>query len=67
MWDDPIVREVRQTRLEIEKECHGDFDRIYKRAMEVQKKSASKLVSRPDLAKITIDEENAAHRREKRP
>ena len=66
MWDDPIVGEVRRARLEIEKECDGDFDRIYKRALEVQKKTTSKLVSRPHLTKITIDEEIAAYRREKR-
>jgi hypothetical protein len=69
MWDDPIVNEVRRTRLEIEKECDGDFDQIYERALEVQKNSTSRLVSRPDPAKITmaeIDEEIAAHRREKR-
>jgi hypothetical protein len=69
MWDDPIVGEVRRARFEIEKECGGDFDQIYKRALEVQKKTTSKLVSRPDPAKITmaeIDEEIAAHRREKR-
>jgi hypothetical protein len=69
MWDDPIVNEVRRARLEIEKECHGDFDQIYKRAVEVQKKSTAKLVSRPGLTKTTmaeIDEEIAAQRREKR-
>ena len=69
MWEDPIVNEVRRARLEIEKECEGDFDQIYNRALEVQKKSASKLVSRPDAAKITmteIDEEIALSRREKR-
>jgi hypothetical protein len=69
MWDDPIVDEVRRARLEIEKECGGDFDQIYERALEVQKKTTSKLVSRPDPAKITmaeIDEAIAAHRREKR-
>jgi hypothetical protein len=69
MWDDPIVGEVRRARLEIEKECGGDFDQIYERALEVQKKTTSKLVSRPDPVKITmaeIDEEIAAHRREKR-
>ncbi len=69
MWDDPIVNEVRRARLEIEKECDGDFGQIYERALEVQKKSTSRLVSRPDPAKITmaeIDGETAAHRREKR-
>jgi hypothetical protein len=69
MWNDPIVDEVRRARLEIEKECEDDFALIYKRAVEVQKNSGAKLVSRPDRAKITmaeIDEEIAAHRREKR-
>lgn len=47
MWDDPIVNEVRRARLEIEKECAGDFDHIYERALEVQKKTSSNLVSRP--------------------
>lgn len=68
MWEDPIVNEVRRARLEIEKECEGDFDQIYNRALEVQKKSAAKLVSRPDAAKVTmtkIDEEIASYRREK--
>ena len=69
MWDDPIVNEVRRARLEIENECAGDFDHIYERALEVQMKTSSKLVSRPGLTKIAmaeIDEEIAAHRREKR-
>ena len=47
MWQDPIVVEVRRARLEIEKECEDDFARIYARALEVQKKAAAKLVSRP--------------------
>ena len=25
MWEDPIVKEVRKARLEIEQECGGDF------------------------------------------
>ena len=68
MWNDPIVDEVRRARLEIEKECEGDFDHIYERALEVQKRTPSKLVSRPGLTKVMaeIDEEIAAHRREKR-
>lgn len=68
MWDDPIVNEVRRARLEIEKDCDGDFDQIYERALEVQKTSTGRLVSLQIPAKITmaeIDEEIAAHRREK--
>jgi hypothetical protein len=70
MWEDPIVAEVRRARLEIEKECDEDFAQIYARAIEVQKKAAAKLVSRPGTDKITmreIDQEIAAYRREKRP
>ncbi len=45
MWEDPIVKEVRQARLEIERECGGDFHKIYERALEIQKKVAEKRVS----------------------
>jgi len=69
MWNDPIVAEVRRARLEIEKECEEDFALIYARAVEVQKKAAAKLVSRPGTDEITmaeIDREIAAYRKEKR-
>ncbi len=42
MWEDPIVKEVRQARLEIEQECGGDFRKIYERALAIQKKIAKK-------------------------
>ncbi|MBA4121958.1 MAG: hypothetical protein H0X72_05805 [Acidobacteria bacterium] len=45
MWEDPIVKEVRQARLEIEQECGGDFRKIYERALEIQKKVAEKRAS----------------------
>ena len=41
MWEDPIVKEVREARLEIEQECNGDFRKIYERALEIQKKAAA--------------------------
>ena len=69
MWNDPIVDEVRRARLEIEKECEDDFALIYKRAVEVQKNSGARLVSRPGTAKMPmpeIDREIAAYRKEKR-
>ena len=68
MWNDPIVDEVRRARREIEKECEEDFALIYARALEVQKKAAAKLVSRPGADKITmreIDREIKAYRKEK--
>ncbi len=45
MWEDPIVKEVRQARLEIEQECDNDFRKIYERALEIQKQFAEKSVS----------------------
>ncbi len=45
MWEDPIVKEVRMARLEIEKECGGDFHKIYERALEIQKIAAKKRLS----------------------
>ncbi len=45
MWEDPIVEEVRQARLEIERECDGDFRKIYERALEIQKRVAEKRVT----------------------
>lgn len=47
MWEDLIVAEVRRARLEIEKECDGDFAQIYARALAVQKKVADRLVAGP--------------------
>ncbi len=38
MWEDPIVKEVRQARFEIEQECDNDFRKIYERALEIQKR-----------------------------
>ena len=45
MWEDPIVKEVRQTRLEIEQECDNDFRKIYERALEIQKRVAEQGIS----------------------
>lgn len=45
MWEDPIVKEVRQARLEIEQDCDSDFRKIYERALEIQKKSAAQRIA----------------------
>ena len=46
MWEDTIVKEVRDARLEIERECDGDFHKIYEHALMVQKKLAKKRISK---------------------
>jgi len=45
MWEDTIVKEVRQVRLEIERECDDDFRKIYERALEIQKNFAEQRIS----------------------
>jgi hypothetical protein len=51
MWEDLIVKEVREARLEIEQECANDFHKIYERALEIQKKVADKKVFRQMVKK----------------
>jgi hypothetical protein len=36
MWKDPIVEEIRQIRLEIEAECHHDFEEMFRQATQAQ-------------------------------
>jgi hypothetical protein len=50
MWEDTIVREVRQARMEIEQECDNDFRKIYERATEIQKQVAAKNALKPRAA-----------------
>ena len=37
MWTDPVVEEVRRIRLEIETECHNDFDELLAQAVQASK------------------------------
>lgn len=45
MWTDPIVEEVRKHRLEIEKECNGDFSLLFAKAKAIEKTLRGRLVS----------------------
>ncbi len=47
MWNDPIVEEVRQARLQIEAECDFDFEKIYARMLEAQKANPRPLITQP--------------------
>jgi hypothetical protein len=47
MWEDPIVKDVRNARREIEAECGDDFDQIYARAVEIQRRYKEKTVTNP--------------------
>jgi 2-aminomuconate deaminase len=47
MWNDPIVEEVRQARLQIEAECDFDIEKIYARMLEAQKANPRPLITQP--------------------
>ena len=46
MRDDPIVREIREIRYEIERECKGDAEAFYKWLVASQQKLGRRLVHR---------------------
>jgi hypothetical protein len=37
MWNDPVIEEIRRIRLEIEAECHHDFDELLAQAIQASK------------------------------
>jgi hypothetical protein len=47
MWEDPIVKEIRQQRKQIEETCNNDFIEIFKNAIAIQKKYSNRVVSKP--------------------
>ena len=51
MWKDPIVEEIRTIRLEIEAECDHNFDKIFARAIETQKKLQEKNLTEDEILK----------------
>jgi hypothetical protein len=46
MTQDPIVKEVREIRHQIDKECGQDPDKYYQHIQGLQKKYAKRLVCR---------------------
>ncbi len=46
MSDDPIVKEVRKIRKEIEEEAQGDPDRYYEHLKKLQEQYRGRLVRR---------------------
>ena len=46
MVNDPIVREIREIRHEIERECEGDAKAFYKWLIASQRKIGERLVRR---------------------
>ena len=46
MTEDPIVREVREIRHQIDQECGQDPEKYYQHLQKLQKKLAKRLVCR---------------------
>lgn len=46
MTNDPVVREVREIRHEIERECQQDSEKYYQRLKVLQQKLVGRLVRR---------------------
>ena len=46
MPEDPVVREVREIRHQIEKECHQDPEKYYQHLKTLQEKLGGRLVCR---------------------
>lgn len=55
MTEDPIVREVREIRHQIEKECQQDSEKYYQHLKTLQNKFAERLVSRHPKPLVTTE------------
>lgn len=44
MYEDPVVKEIRQIRLEIESSCQNDPKKYYEHIRQVQKAYSNRLV-----------------------
>jgi len=55
MTEDPIVREVREIRHQIEKECQQDSEKYYQHLKTLQNKLAERLVSRHPKPLVTTE------------
>ncbi|BAP56355.1 hypothetical protein THII_2058 [Thioploca ingrica] len=62
MWQDPIIEEIHKIRLEIETDCHCNFDEIFYQAVQAHKQFLLQepIIMIPNQASIdkSIDEES---------
>jgi hypothetical protein len=56
MTTDPIVREVREIRHEIERECQQDPEKYFQRLKASQEKLAGRLVCRQPKPLVTVEQ-----------
>ena len=61
MAQDPIIKEIRKIRREIETECQNDSQKYYEHILKVQEKYHNRLVRRkpkPALKVINVGSES---------
>ncbi len=51
MMDDPIVREIHETRRRILEECDGDLERLIARLKAAEQKDKDRLVTMDEVQK----------------
>jgi len=54
MLQDPIIKEVRKIRHEIEAECHNDAQEYYEHIQQLQQKYSKRLVRRKPKPALKI-------------
>ncbi len=51
MRDDPIVKEIHETRRRILEECHGDLEELIARLKAAEQQDEDRLVTMEDVQK----------------
>ena len=57
MWEDPIVKEVREAGAKIAKKCDYDMHKFFELMRKNQKKSGKKGVTKEDLKNMAFVEQ----------
>ena len=57
MWEDQIVKEVREAGAKIAKECDYDMHKFFELMRKNQKKSGSKGITKEELKKMACVEQ----------
>ena len=51
MWEDPIVKEIREVGAKIAKECDYDMHKFFELMRKNQRKSGKKAITKEELKK----------------
>jgi len=54
MFQDPIIKEIREIRRKIEAECQNDFEKYYEHLQQLQRNYSDRLVRRKPKPALKI-------------